>query len=175
MNQDIQPEEIVSKHYAGVWRYLRFLGASKEHAEDLTQETFLAFFRASFSYKSPEETSAFLRTIARRTHIDLLVLQKKSKSQKLSFDVFEAELEAKHQENTWSNFVDAYGDFKHEDLGKCYQKLHQRAQEALRLRYEKTFAFEEVAKTLGIKLGAAKTLARRSLLKLRDCLEQRLS
>ena len=40
---------LVQKHQAGVWRYVRFLGADTAEADDLTQETFLALARASSS------------------------------------------------------------------------------------------------------------------------------
>ena len=35
--------ELVREHQADVWRYLRYLGADGHDADDLTQETFLAW------------------------------------------------------------------------------------------------------------------------------------
>ena len=60
---------VVREHQAGVWRYLRFLGADQTEADDLTQETFLALLRAhekgSFSYQGSEATWGYLRQVAR--------------------------------------------------------------------------------------------------------------
>ena len=56
---------IIDRHQADVWRYLRYLGADSNDADDLTQETFLALNRAKFQHRSNGETAAYLRTIAR--------------------------------------------------------------------------------------------------------------
>ena len=39
---ELDAAQLIREHQAGVWRYLRVLGCSRELAEDLTQETFLA-------------------------------------------------------------------------------------------------------------------------------------
>jgi hypothetical protein len=57
--------ELVRKHQAGVWRYLRFLGCDEARADDLTQETFLAVLKGSFQQRGEAETAAYLRTVAR--------------------------------------------------------------------------------------------------------------
>ena len=44
---------LVQQHQAEVWRYLRFLGATAELADDLTQETFLQLLRAPFEDRGP--------------------------------------------------------------------------------------------------------------------------
>jgi DNA-directed RNA polymerase specialized sigma24 family protein len=58
-------QQLVRMHQASVWRYLRYLGASAELADDLTQETFLQLLRAPFVEQSPASTAAWLRTVAR--------------------------------------------------------------------------------------------------------------
>jgi RNA polymerase sigma-70 factor, ECF subfamily len=57
--------EVVRRYQAEVWRYLRYLGASAELADDLTQETFLQFLRAPYEERGPGSRAAWLRTVAR--------------------------------------------------------------------------------------------------------------
>ena len=65
---------LVRTHQAGVWRYIRFLGADRTEADDLTQETFLAFARSEFRERCERQTAAYLRVVARN---QLLTLRRK--------------------------------------------------------------------------------------------------
>src|SRR6187200_2920641 len=65
---------LVRKHQAGVWRYVRFLGADTSEADDLTQETFLALARAEFVERDERQTAGYLRVVARN---QLLALRRK--------------------------------------------------------------------------------------------------
>lgn len=58
-------EQCVRRHQAGVWHYLRLLGADPEAADDLAQETFLVMLRKGFVAKAPEATACYLRRTAR--------------------------------------------------------------------------------------------------------------
>ena len=58
-------EQLVCEHQAGVWRYLRYLGCAEAEADDLTQETFLAVIKTPPEIRSPSQTTAYLRTVAR--------------------------------------------------------------------------------------------------------------
>lgn len=64
---------LIHVHQAGVWRYLRFSGASSTEAEELTQETFLAFVGARFVERDARQTACYLRTIA---HNQLLAIRR---------------------------------------------------------------------------------------------------
>ena len=68
------PATLIREHQAGVWRYVRYLGANSAEADDLVQETFLAVLRRPFEERSRPETAAYLRTAARRR---LLMLRRK--------------------------------------------------------------------------------------------------
>src|SRR5262245_36527973 len=65
---------LVLHHQAGVWRYVRFLGADAAEADDLTQETFLALARAEFVEHDERQTAGYLRVVARN---QLLALRRK--------------------------------------------------------------------------------------------------
>ena len=57
---------LVRTHQAGVWRYLRFLGADPALADDLTQETFLAVVDHPPRDLGTEACAAWLRATGRR-------------------------------------------------------------------------------------------------------------
>src|SRR5438105_3903368 len=65
---------LVHRHQAGVWRYVRFLGADTSEADDLTQETFLALARGQFVERDERQTAGYLRVVARN---QLLALRRK--------------------------------------------------------------------------------------------------
>ena len=58
-------DELVRAHQAGVWRYLRFLGADDDQAEDLLQETFVCIWNKPFEERDPASTRGYLCTVAR--------------------------------------------------------------------------------------------------------------
>jgi hypothetical protein len=65
---------LVQRHQAAVWRYVRFLGADRSEADDLTQETFLALARSEFVERDERQTAGYLRVVARN---QLLALRRK--------------------------------------------------------------------------------------------------
>src|SRR5262245_45680761 len=65
---------LVLRHQAGVWRYVRFLGADAAEADDLTQDTFLALARSQFVERDERQTAGYLRVVARN---QLLALRRK--------------------------------------------------------------------------------------------------
>jgi len=79
---------LVRGHQAGVWRYLRFLGCEPDEADDLVQETFLAVLRDGFEERSPGQTAAYLRTVARNR---LLMARRKDRSRPAAVDLEAAE------------------------------------------------------------------------------------
>jgi RNA polymerase sigma-70 factor (ECF subfamily) len=56
---------IVRRHQAAVYRFARAATRSREAAEDLLQETFLAAWRAAASYRAEASLRTWLLTIAR--------------------------------------------------------------------------------------------------------------
>jgi len=79
---------LVRGHQAGVWRYLRFLGCDPDKADDLVQESFLAVLRDGFEERSPGQTAAYLRTVARNR---LLMARRKERARPTAVDLEAAE------------------------------------------------------------------------------------
>lgn len=155
---------IIDQHQADVWRYLRYLGAEASDADDLTQETFLALSRSKFEQRTPVETAAYLRTVARN---QLLMLRRKQGRQ-----IDTVELEAAEQvwaESTRNTRMDAILSA----LADCLKTVDGRAREAIDLFYRDGLSRKAMAAAMSIKPEGVKTLLRRTRDVLRDCIQRK--
>lgn len=156
---------LVREHQADVWRYLRYLGAAAEDADDLTQETFLAVARTPFELRSRRETAAYLRTAARN---QLLMLRRRQGRQICTVELAAAE-------QVWAEATETGGfNVFLEALARCREALAGRAREAVDRFYRDGDSREELARRLEISVDGVKTLLRRTRASLRDCIERRL-
>jgi len=153
---------LVRTHQAEVWRYLRYLGASTELADDLTQETFLQLLRAPFVQRSAPETAAWLRTVARNLWVRSF--------RRPPFDL--AELDS--IEATWNGFAaDDAGDDSLQRLRRCLEQLGGRARDVVRWHYEERCSRAAIGERLGIGEDGVKSLLRRTRSVLRECVGRR--
>ncbi|MBL9077727.1 MAG: RNA polymerase sigma factor [Planctomycetes bacterium] len=152
---------LVQQHQAEVWRYLRFLGASAELADDLTQEAFLQLLRAPFEERTPAATAAWLRTVARNAYVKAF--------RRPPFELAELdEIEA-----VWTGFAGAdAGQQALDRLRLCLERLDGRARDAVRLCYEERRSRREIGDRLGIGDDGVKSLLRRTRAVLRACVER---
>ena len=127
---------LVREHQADVWRYLRYLGAAADDADDLTQETFLAVARTPFELRSRGETAAYLRTAARN---QLLMLRRRQGREASTVELAAAEevWAAATPDGDSSELLDA--------LAACYETLAGRAREAIDRFYRDGESREEIA------------------------------
>ena len=157
---------LVHGHQAGVWRYVRFLGAERTEADDLTQETFLAFARAEFVERDDRQTAGYLRTVARN---QLLALRRRQHR-----EISTVELEA--ADSVWAaaagpdGSLDGYLDA----LRDCVEQLEGRPREAIDLHYRDGASREAIADKLDMKPDGVKTLLRRTRELLRECVERKI-
>jgi RNA polymerase sigma-70 factor, ECF subfamily len=150
--------QLVQQHQAEVWRYLRFLGASPELADDLCQETFLQLLRAPYEEQCESARKAWLRTVARNLFV-----------KSFRHPPF-ATVELDQMEQSWQSFAqDDGGDETLEQLQQCLQQLDGRARDALRLHYEDRRSRREIGERLAIGEQGVKSLLRRSRELLRQC------
>lgn len=153
---------LVQAHQVEVWRYLRYLGASSELADDLTQETFLQLLRAPFEVRSPAATAGWLRTVARNLWVRSF--------RRPPFDL--AELDA--IEAAWTEGAGADGgDDTLGHLRECQEQLTGRARDVVRWHYEDRCSRSVIAERLGIGEDGVKSLLRRTRTLLRECIERR--
>lgn len=153
---------LVRAHQAEVWRYLRFLGASTELADDLCQDTFVQLLRAPFVERSPAETAAWLRTVARNRYVQSL---RRPPFAAADLDAIEA---------TWTGFAgDDGGDANLARLRECLGSLDGRARQAVQWHYEQRRSRRAIAEQLGIGEDGVKSLLRRTRDWLRRCMARR--
>jgi RNA polymerase sigma-70 factor (ECF subfamily) len=158
--------DLVREHQAEVWRYLRYIGARADDADDLTQETFLSVARSPFGVRSPRETAAYLRTAARN---QLLMLRRKQGRQISTVTLTTADevwAEATG-EGRFDEFLDA--------LAKCCEGLAGRSREVVDLFYRNAESREAIAERFEMSADGVKTLLRRTRASLRECVERRMN
>jgi RNA polymerase sigma-70 factor, ECF subfamily len=157
---------LVQQHQAGVWRYVRFLGAAVAEADDLTQETFLALARADFTERDERQTAGYLRVVARN---QLLALRRKQNR-----EVGTVELEA--ADSVWAAASGPQGNLAGylDALADCLHKLEGRAREAIDLHYRESASRDAIAKQLEMQPDGVKTLLRRTRQVLRECIERKV-
>jgi RNA polymerase sigma-70 factor (ECF subfamily) len=157
---------VVRTHQAGVWRYVRFLGAGPSEADDLTQETFLALARAEFAERDARQTAAYLRVVARN---QLLALRRKQSREICTVELDAADTvwaAAAGSDGTLNGYLDA--------LGNCLEQLEGRARQAVDLHYREHASREAIASQLSMQPEGVKTLLRRTRQLLRECIERKL-
>lgn len=158
---------LIRRHQRAVWRYLRMLGCDDATADDLTQETFLRVLRRDdFVQHNDNATAGYLR----RTAYNLLV----SRHRKLGRvqTIGEPEL----LDETWDRWAgkDLSGDAAVEALRHCFNRLTERAQIALRMRFDSSASRVEIGEALGITDHGARNLMQRAKQQLRNCVEEQL-
>jgi RNA polymerase sigma-70 factor, ECF subfamily len=157
---------LVNRFQAGVWRYVRYLGADTTEADDLTQETFLAVARGGFAERDDRQTAGYLRTVARN---QLLVLRRKQNR-----EISTVELEA--ADTVWAAAAGQDGrlDAWLDALRECVDGLEGRARRAIDMHYHEHASREAIATQLEMQPDGVKTLLRRTRQLLRECIERKL-
>jgi RNA polymerase sigma-70 factor, ECF subfamily len=158
---------LVQQHQAGLWRYLRYLGADSTEAADLTQETFLAFARAKFAERHDLQTAGYLRTVARN---QLLMLRRRQHREICTVELQAADsvwAAATGPDGSLSAYLDA--------LRECVDRLEGRARQAIDLHYRECATRDAIASQLQMQPDGIKTLLRRTRQLLRECVERKMN
>ena len=157
-------EALVRRHQAAVWRYLRALGAPREVADDVLQDTFVV----ALQKLGDDRGEAAVGTFLRRTALHLLLRRRR--------DVARRErllLEA--ADRLWTrDCVDDGGERWLGALRACLVELPPRARQAVELFYVQDLGREAAAQALGMQPNGIKTLLQRVRGALRLCIERRL-
>jgi RNA polymerase sigma-70 factor (ECF subfamily) len=152
---------LVRQHQDEIWRYLRYLGATAELADDLTQETFLQLLRAPFEDRGEAARSGWLRTVARNLYVRSF---RRPPLPLTELDEVEA---------AWQRFARGDGGCESLDrLRRCVERLDGRARAVVKLHYEERRSRHETGERLGIGEDGVKSLLRRTRALLRDCIER---
>ncbi len=166
MTRQEQLVSLMTAHQAGVWRYLRMLGAQPAQADDLTQEVFIAALQKPFDDYSFATTAAYLRTAARHAFLNSL----RSPGARLAIGNLD------EADTAWTEVTpDESDDRRHEALRTCLNQLPERARNAVQLRYGDDAGLARIARALETSEDGAKALLARARSQLRECIERKLS
>ncbi|MHC4841975.1 MAG: RNA polymerase sigma factor [Planctomycetota bacterium] len=153
-------EDLIREHFLGVWRYLRLLGCTPDLADDLAQETFLSLARSDFEVRTPSQTKAFLRLVAKRRYVD----------EQRSIARDRALKEAALAERVFEVYGQDGGDSWVTAIGECLSTLPEKTQRIVREAHSGR-THEEVAQDYGLKVSGLRSILQRSRKAIRLCVE----
>lgn len=160
-HERVTAAELVQRHQADVWRYLRLLGCEASLADDLTQETFLEVLRRPLVDRGPAAAGVYLRKVARNR---LLMAVRKTRRGPTLEQVEAAEA-------VWAETFNAGGNAYLDALDDCLEQLSGRPAEAIEMQYRQGLSRAEIARRLAMQADGVKTLLRRTRETLRRCVE----
>ncbi len=161
-------DEIVREHSARVYRLAYRLTGDRHDAEDLTQETFVRVFRSLSGY-TPGTFEGWLHRITTNLFLDQVRRKQRIRMESMGDD---------------DALYPARGDLAEPERGYEHANLDrdvQRALDALSPEYRAAvvlcdiegLSYEEIAVTLGIKLGTVRSRIHRARSQLRAALPHR--
>ncbi len=160
-------EEIVDQHSTRVFRLAYRLTGNRHDAEDLTQDVFVRVFRSLSSY-TPGTFEGWLHRITTN-----LFLDRARRKQRIRFDAL-AEDADERLEGREISPAQAY-DERHldADIQAALDSLAPEYRAAVVLCDIEGLTYEEIAASLGVKLGTVRSRIHRGRAQLRVALEHR--
>jgi len=160
-------EEIVRAHSARVYRLAYRLTGNQHDAEDLTQEVFVRVFRSLSSY-TPGTFEGWLHRITTNLFLDGARRKQRIRFEGLGDDV------AQRLPGTELSPAQAW-DARHldSDIQAALRALPPDYRAAVVLCDIEGFSYEEIAATLGVKLGTVRSRIHRGRAQLRAALVHR--
>lgn len=144
---------------------LRILG-DRDEAEDVLQEVYLSVWRNAAAFDERRASPVtWMATIARNRAIDRLRARRPERSHPIdsALDV------ADDAPSAFDHLETAEGAAR---LNLCVAELESAHRDAIRAAFLDGFTYEALANRAGVPLGTMKSWIRRSLLKLRACMER---
>jgi RNA polymerase sigma-70 factor (ECF subfamily) len=166
--------DLVLAHQAGIWRYLRFLGADEGEADDLTQETFLAVLKQPFEDRGPAAAGAYLRAVARNLFLMAVRKSGRDPAGGSSTQRGPALADLELAEEVWAKHAGDGGNAYLDALAECLETLAGKARSVVEMRYQHERSRDEIAQALEMTEDGIKTLLRRTREVLRRCVERKL-
>ncbi|SDN27979.1 RNA polymerase sigma factor SigE [Actinacidiphila guanduensis] len=160
-------EEIVSTHSARVFRLAYRLTGNQHDAEDLTQEVFVRVFRSLSTY-TPGTFEGWLHRITTNLFLDMVRRRQRIRFDALGDDA--AERLPSREPSPAQHFNDTHFDA---DVQQALDTLAPEFRAAVVLCDIEGLSYEEIAATLGVKLGTVRSRIHRGRSHLRKALEHR--
>ncbi|MFE0426768.1 RNA polymerase sigma factor SigE [Streptomyces sp. NPDC058953] len=160
-------EEIVSTHSGRVYRLAYRLTGNQHDAEDLTQEVFVRVFRSLSTY-TPGTFEGWLHRITTNLFLDMVRRKQRIRFDSLGDDA--AERLASREPSPQQVFNDTHFDA---DVQQALDTLAPEFRAAVVLCDIEGLSYEEIAATLGVKLGTVRSRIHRGRSHLRKALKHR--
>jgi RNA polymerase sigma factor (sigma-70 family) len=160
-------EEVVEQHSARVYRLAYRLTGNVHDAEDLTQDVFVRVFRSLHTYR-PGTFEGWLHRITTNVFLDRM-----RRKQRIRMDALSEESAARlpsRGAGPEQAYDDAHLD---DDVQRALDALSPDFRAAVVLCDIEGLSYEEVAATLGIKLGTVRSRIHRGRAQLREALAHR--
>jgi RNA polymerase sigma factor (sigma-70 family) len=160
-------EEIVRDHSARVYRLAYRLTGNPHDAEDLTHDVFIRVFRSLGSYQ-PGTFEGWLHRITTNAFLD-----KMRRKQRIRFDALSDDAAARlptREVGPEQSYTDTHFD---DDVQRALDALSADFRAAVVLCDIEGLSYEEIASTLGIKLGTVRSRIHRGRSQLREALAHR--
>lgn len=156
-------DEVVRQHSARVYRLAYRLSGNAHDAEDLTQETFVRVFRSLANYQ-PGTFEGWLHRITTNLFLDLV-----RRRQRIHFDALpeDAERMPGSAPSPEQVYADTYLD---PQIQAALDALPPDFRVAVVLCDIEGLTYQEIAATLGIKLGTVRSRIHRGRVQLREAL-----
>jgi len=157
--------ECVEIYGALIWSLARKLSPTTSDAEDAVQEIFVELWQTASQYNSAIASEAtFVAMIARRRLIDRHRRRGKSLS-----------TSSLGNENVASRDLSPEVRFELRDeaakAARCLDRLPEESQQVLRLSIQHGVSQTRIADQMQMPLGTVKSIARRGLMRLRECMD----
>ncbi len=160
-------EEVVEQHSARVYRLAYRLTGNVHDAEDLTQDVFVRVFRSLHTYR-PGTFEGWLHRITTNVFLDRM-----RRKQRIRMDALSEESAARLP-SRGAGPEQAYDDTHlDDDVQRALDALSPDFRAAVVLCDIEGLSYEEVAATLGIKLGTVRSRIHRGRAQLREALAHR--
>ena len=163
-NKHATIDDLVRRHQAGLWRYLRALGADAALAEELVQDAFVVAFERGLQDRGHAATSQFLRRTAR--HVMLRARRDAGRDRARLLELADARWQSECAADD--------GDAWLEALRSCLGKLDSRRRQAIGLWYGADRDRANAAARLDLEPNGLKMLLQRVRHRLRLCIEGQL-
>jgi RNA polymerase sigma-70 factor (ECF subfamily) len=160
-------EQVVREHSARVYRLAYRLSGNAQDAEDLTQETFVRVFRSLADF-SPGTFEGWLHRITTNLFLDMV-----RRRQRIRFDALPDDAGDRLASNS-AGPEQAYAELHLDpEVQQALDSLPADFRAAVVLCDLEGLSYEEIAATLGIKVGTVRSRIHRGRVLLRDALAHR--
>ncbi|WP_297081085.1 RNA polymerase sigma factor SigE [uncultured Demequina sp.] len=172
--QDLTWERIVAEHSGRVYRLAYHLTGNQHDAEDLTQDVFVRVFNSLSQYK-PGTFEGWLHRITTNLFLDRMRRKKRIRFDFMADDDAAVATSDSFDRHERSGQPEDAFDMSHlgDDIVAALADLQPEYRAAVVLSDIEGLSYEEIAATLGIKMGTVRSRLSRARAKLRESLAHR--